>query len=386
MIEIASSALSLRLTKAQQLFEQGKQHQALDRLWDAEALARGNADAIHEMLDLTRTLQQRVEPKQKSRLIELVAALEHDARHATESPAMTPLPPPSADTAGRGFYPGLVLSLLLAAAVGFVILVVRGFQIANPCPCTGDFCIFGNPATGGADAHLNSGWAVIGMALGGIGLLIASVYVVTRSRARLGLLGLIVGFPLLYVVLLASVWGVARVAWGPTACSGPARSSQSPAPRPRANLPPGTQVFAEPNHNHVTGTVHYNRTPPAGGPHNDVWLNCGIYTRPVRNENAVHSLEHGAVWITYTPDLAHSGITRLRRFVQSHYVGSHRYLILSPYPGLPAPVVASAWGAQLRLRGPGDPRLAAFVTHFAGGNQGGEQGGPCTDGTGSPSA
>jgi hypothetical protein len=152
----------------------------------------------------------------------------------------------------------------------------------------------------------------------------------------------------------------------------------------RSKLPPGTQVFGEPNHNHVTGTVRYNRTPPAGGPHNDVWLNCGVYTRPVRNENAVHSLEHGAVWITYAPNLPPAGVTRLRRFVQGHYVGSQRYLILSPYPGLTAPVVSSAWGAQLRLRGPSDPRLAAFVSHFAGGDQGGEQGGPCTGGTGSP--
>jgi len=166
-------------------------------------------------------------------------------------------------------------------------------------------------------------------------------------------------------------------------CGG-AGTSESHATRSGAGLPRGTEVFAEPNHHHVTGTVRYNRTPPAGGPHNDVWLNCGVYSRPVRNEYAVHSLEHGAVWITYAPGLPSAGVARLRRFVRSHYVGSERYLILSPYPGLPASVVASAWGAQLRLSGPGDSRLAAFVSHFAGGNQGGEQGGPCSGGTGSP--
>jgi hypothetical protein len=151
-------------------------------------------------------------------------------------------------------------------------------------------------------------------------------------------------------------------------------------------LPAGTKVFAENNHQHVTGTVHYDRTPPAGGPHNAVWLNCGVYTQPVANENAVHDLEHGAVWITYRPNLSSAGVAHLRQFVESHYVGQERYLVLSPYPGLPAPVVASAWGAQLRLGGPDDPRLAAFVAHFAGGGQGGEQGAPCTGGTGTPSA
>jgi Protein of unknown function (DUF3105) len=54
----------------------------------------------------------------------------------------------------------------------------------------------------------------------------------------------------------------------------------------------------------VTGPVTYAQNPPVGGPHDLVWLNCGIYTAPVRNENAVHSLEHGAVWVTYQPSLA----------------------------------------------------------------------------------
>ena len=165
---------------------------------------------------------------------------------------------------------------------------------------------------------------------------------------------------------------------------GQSRTSDAHANHSRSKLPHGTQIFAEPNHNHVAVKVKYNRTPPAGGPHNDVWLNCGVYSRPVKNENAVHSLEHGTVWITYRPDLAPAGVKQLQRFVQSHYVGTERYLILSPYPGLPAPVVASAWGAQLQLKGPGDPRLQAFVTHFAGGNQGDEQGAPCTGGIGSP--
>ena len=151
-----------------------------------------------------------------------------------------------------------------------------------------------------------------------------------------------------------------------------------------AGLPVGTKVFPETNHQHVTGVVHYNRTPPAGGPHNPVWLNCGVYSQPVPNENAVHSLEHGAVWITYRSSLSSTAVIQLQQFVETHYVGTQRYLILSPYPGLPAPVVASAWGAQLRLRGPGDQRLAAFVAHFAGGGQGGEPGGPCTGGTGTP--
>jgi hypothetical protein len=149
-------------------------------------------------------------------------------------------------------------------------------------------------------------------------------------------------------------------------------------------LPAGTRTFSESDHNHVAGSVHYNRTPPAGGAHSSVWLNCGVYSQPIRSENAVHSLEHGTVWITYQPALPPGEIGALQHLVRSSYVGGEGYLILSPYPGMPSPIVASAWGAQLRLARAEDPRLASFTHHFAGGSQGGEPGGPCTGGTGSP--
>ena len=84
-----------------------------------------------------------------------------------------------------------------------------------------------------------------------------------------------------------------------------------------AGLPQGTQVFTEPAH-HVTGTVHYNRNPPAGGDHSATWLNCGVYAQPVPNENAVHDLEHGAVWITYRPNISSGGIQQLQQFVESN--------------------------------------------------------------------
>src|SRR5438093_3047791 len=56
-------------------------------------------------------------------------------------------------------------------------------------------------------------------------------------------------------------------------------------------------------HNHARGPVAYSVTPPIGGDHSARWMNCGVYSQPVPSERAVHNLEHGAVWITYRPDL-----------------------------------------------------------------------------------
>jgi hypothetical protein len=109
---------------------------------------------------------------------------------------------------------------------------------------------------------------------------------------------------------------------------------------------------------HLPGPLSYRESPPLGGPHNVVWQTCGIYTVPIHNEHAVHALEHGAVWITYRPDLPAADVQRLQT------LASDDYMLLSPYPGLPAPVVASAWNNQMRLSGADDPRLPEFIRRF----------------------
>jgi hypothetical protein len=119
--------------------------------------------------------------------------------------------------------------------------------------------------------------------------------------------------------------------------------------------------------------AEYGMNPPAGGAHNQVWLNCGVYTEPQQNENAVHALEHGAVWITYDPELiTGDDLERLQDEAPS------TYSVVSPYPGLPAPVVISAWGAQVQLDGVDDPRIQQFIDKFWKSADAPEPGASCT--------
>lgn len=129
---------------------------------------------------------------------------------------------------------------------------------------------------------------------------------------------------------------------------------------------------------HTGGDVDYEQNPPVGGEHNPVWQNCGYYDKPVRDENAVHSLEHGAVWITYSPDLPQDQVDELRNLAQSQ-----SYILVSPYSDLPdnAPVVASAWGKQVLLDGADDPDLESFISAYRQGPQTPEPGAVCTGGT-----
>ena len=130
--------------------------------------------------------------------------------------------------------------------------------------------------------------------------------------------------------------------------------------------------------NHTPDTVDYEQDPPAGGAHNPVWQNATFYEEPIRNENAVHTLEHGGVWITYSPDLPQEQIDTIQQIVEGQDC-----MLASPYPGLPedTPVVASAWGAQLRLESADDPNLERFVNSYRKGPQTPEPGATCSGGT-----
>ncbi len=139
------------------------------------------------------------------------------------------------------------------------------------------------------------------------------------------------------------------------------------------------QTFTGITASHTGGIVNYPQTPPMGGAHAQAWLNCGVYASPVPNENAVHSLEHGAVWVTYDPTaITGEQLTTLRKAIPKTHA------ILSPYQGLPSPIVASAWGAQLKVSLVSDPRITEFISKYRGANSAPEPGAPCTGGIDGP--
>jgi hypothetical protein len=119
--------------------------------------------------------------------------------------------------------------------------------------------------------------------------------------------------------------------------------------------------------------------PPVGGVHDPIWQNCGIYDQPVDPARAVHSMEHGAVWITYHPEIPEEGVSILQDQVRGQ-----SYLLTSPYPDLKSEVVLTAWGVQLEVDSVNDERIGQFIDQYRLGPQTPEFGAACTDGAGTP--
>jgi hypothetical protein len=162
----------------------------------------------------------------------------------------------------------------------------------------------------------------------------------------------LIALSLVVVVFAAAVIGYAVVKLN--------KSSQN-SPQAKADAAKSIQgmvVKDFPSRNHVTTNVAYTDSPPFGGDHDPTWADCNgtVYPNPIRSENAVHMLEHGAVWITYKPGLAADQVAALSKKVDG--VG---YMALSPYPGLKSAVSLQSWGHQLFVDSATDPRVDEFI-------------------------
>ncbi|MFM9441629.1 DUF3105 domain-containing protein [Streptomyces acidiscabies] len=139
----------------------------------------------------------------------------------------------------------------------------------------------------------------------------------------------------------------------------------------------GEKTWKDLKQNHVEGTVKYPMIPPVGGDHNGVWQNCDaqVYTQQLQNENAVHSLEHGAVWVTYNTKAAEADVKSLTEKVKKT-----SYTMMSPYDAQSSPITLSAWGHQLNVTEASDPRVNEFFDKYVQGAQTPEPGAACSGG------
>ena len=128
--------------------------------------------------------------------------------------------------------------------------------------------------------------------------------------------------------------------------------------------------------NHVPGPVDYPQLPPRGGDHNIAPQTCAIYDEAIAPEHAVHSLEHGAVWLTYNDDVSEADVEDLAEQIEGEPYG-----LMSPLPEQESPIVLTAWGRTLELDAADDDRIGDFIRAYANGPQTLEPGAACLGNT-----
>jgi len=127
---------------------------------------------------------------------------------------------------------------------------------------------------------------------------------------------------------------------------------------------------------HVAGPVDYPALPPNAGDHNGVPQTCAVYTDPIAPEHAVHSLEHGAVWVTYNDDASDEDVEALTAEVEGD-----PYRLMSPLPEQESPIQVTAWGRTLTVDSADDERVDQFFRAYTNGPQTPERGAACVGNT-----
>jgi hypothetical protein len=171
-------------------------------------------------------------------------------------------------------------------------------------------------------------------------------------------------------VLTAAACAVAVVVLA--GCAEPAPTSE-----PSDEGIDGVHTYGGLTRGHTEDPVDYPQSPPVGGDHNPTWLDCTgtVFDEPVNNENAVHSLEHGAVWFTYDDSVSDDDVA-----VLASMIDGHPYSLMSPYPDQKSPITLTAWGVQLGVDDVNDPRIEEFLTTYSQGPQTPEPGATCESG------
>lgn len=125
--------------------------------------------------------------------------------------------------------------------------------------------------------------------------------------------------------------------------------------------------------NHVPGAVTYPSLPPSGGDHNIVPQQCAVYTEAIAPEHAIHSMEHGAVWITYQPSLPKDQVEELAK-----KANGDPYMLMSPLAEQGSPIVVTSWARSLSASSAGDDRIDDFISAYQNGRLTPERGAACS--------
>ncbi len=101
--------------------------------------------------------------------------------------------------------------------------------------------------------------------------------------------------------------------------------------------------------------------PPVSGTHNPNPAECGTHDQKIPDENFVHTLEHGAVAVLYSPkEVNLEDIGSIEEIV-----GSYDSTTLSaPYPPLEDPIVLASWSRKMPIDEFDEDTIREFIDTF----------------------
>lgn len=125
---------------------------------------------------------------------------------------------------------------------------------------------------------------------------------------------------------------------------------------------PGVEYPDQGQQHIAPGQTHdpYNSNPPTSGPHYEQPAPWGVYDKELPDEQLIHNLEHGGIWISYKPGLDEEAINQLKDITDDYSVK----LIMTPRPQNDSSVAVAAWQRLLKLDSFDKDQIKSFIKAF----------------------
>ena len=129
------------------------------------------------------------------------------------------------------------------------------------------------------------------------------------------------------------------------------------------NLP--GRFFANQGQEHIAVNAphpEYNSNPPTSGWHYGQPAEWGVYTKELPDEQLIHNLEHGGIWIAYKPDLSEEIKKKLEEFYKKY----GRKIIVTPRAKNDSDIALAAWNHldTFGVAEYSDERVEKFIKAF----------------------
>ena len=182
----------------------------------------------------------------------------------------------------------------------------------------------------------------------------------------------------LTLLAVFAAWGAAGCSDDSPVTSGPTNVvSEQPVAGSACGAVEREYTLAEPKHVENCRPIEYGSNPPSSGTHYGTWAAFRNYDTPIERGFAVHSMEHGAVVLSYHCDDCDEEVAAVRALIEelgpdplccsgTSCANPVSRLILMPDPELDTRFAAASWGFTLRA-GCFEPEVfRAFVNAHRG--------------------
>lgn len=132
--------------------------------------------------------------------------------------------------------------------------------------------------------------------------------------------------------------------------------------RPPEPPRPGTE-HNDGGREHTETTEYGGESPPTSGAHANpvAW---GPYTEPVRDDQAIHNLEHGGIYVSYSPSLPKEDVKKLTELLFAPFSNPEfqpKKIVLAPRASNKSPIELSSWRRSEKLTSYDAEKIQTYV-------------------------